>query len=133
LRSLTPFSIGRVISKLNHIHCHISAKHQNHFPKPEAFWLSKYFYEQRYIRIHSDGRIEGGLARFVSSLVDFSFIRSLVASTYSITGIAYDPVSLFLLDLFRHIEKYPRYEMLCGSAPGQRKGKALPSLCWDNI
>jgi len=123
LRSLTPFSIGRVISKLNHIHCHISAKHQNHFPKPEAFWLSKYFYEQRYIRIHSDGRIEGGLARFVSSLVDFSFIRSLVASTYSITGIAYDPVSLFLLDLFRHIEKFPDMKCFVEVLRDRERGK----------
>ena len=107
MRDLTPFSIGRVTKKLNHIHCQISANHQNPFPKPEVFWLSRYRYEQRYIRIHPDGRIEGGLARFVSSLIDFSFIRSLVAHTYAVAGIAYDPVSLFLLDLFRYIEKYP--------------------------
>lgn len=106
MRDLTPFSIGRVIKKLNHIHCRISAKHQIPFPKPEIFWLSKYIYERRYVRIHPDGRIEGGLARFVSSLVDFSFIRSLVAHKYALVGIAYDPVGLFLLDLFRHIEKY---------------------------
>jgi len=106
LRNLMPFSIGRVINKLNHIHCQISAEHQIPFPKPEAFWLSKYVYERRYIRIHSGGRIEGGLSRFVSSLINFSFIRSLVAHKYSLVGIAYDPVSLFLLELFRHIEKY---------------------------
>lgn len=106
MRNLIPFSIGRIISKLNHIHFQISAKHHNPFPKPEAFWLSKYLYERRYIRIHSDRRIEGGLSRFVSSLIDFSFVRSLVADKYSLIGVAYDPVSLFLLDLFRHIEKY---------------------------
>ncbi|MCX5845955.1 MAG: transposase [Deltaproteobacteria bacterium] len=106
MRNLMPFSIGSVIKKLNHIHFQISTKHQNPFPKPEAFCLSKYVYERRYIRIHPDGRIEGGLSRFVSSLGDFSFIRSLVAHKYSIAGIAYDPVSLFLLELFRHIEKY---------------------------
>jgi len=103
---MMPFSIGRVINKLNHIHCQISAEHQIPFPKPEAFSLSKYLYERRYIRIHSDGRIEGGLSRFVSSMINFSFIRSLVAHKYSLVGIAYDPVSLFLLELFRHIEKY---------------------------
>jgi len=106
LRNLMPFSIGRVINKLNHIHCRISAEHQNPFPKPEIFWLSRYVYERRYIRIYSDGRIEGGRSRFVSSLVDFSFVRSLVAHKYSLVGIAYDPTSLFLLELFRHIEKY---------------------------
>ena len=100
MRNLAPFSIGSVIKKLNHIHCQISAKHQIPFPKPEAFWLSKYAYERRYIRIHDDGRLEGGISRFVSSMVDFSFIRSIVAHKYSLIGDAYDPVSLFLLDLF---------------------------------
>lgn len=107
MRDLTPFSIGRVIKKLYHIHCHISTKHQNPFPKPEVFWLSRYRYERRYVRIHHNGRIKGGLARFVSALIDFSFIRSLVAHKYSVAGIAYDPVTLFILDLFRHIEKFP--------------------------
>jgi len=107
LRNLMPFSIGSVIKKLNHIHCQISAKHQIPFPKPEAFWLSKYAYERRYIRIHNDGRLEGGRSRFVSSLVDFSFVRSIVAHKYSLIGFAYDPVSIFLLDLFRYLEKYP--------------------------
>src|SRR3990172_4475268 len=102
-----PFSIGSVIKKLHHIHCQISAKHQIPFPKPEAFWLSKYAYERRYIRIHNDGRLEGGRSRFVSSLVDFSFVRSIVAHKYSLIGFAYDPVSIFLLDLFRYLEKYP--------------------------
>lgn len=107
MRNLAPFAIGSVIKKLNHIHCQISAKHQIPFPKPEAFWLSRYVHERRYIRIHDDGRLEGGLSRFVSSLVDFSFIRSIVAHKYSLIGFAYDPVSLFLLDLFRYLEKYP--------------------------
>jgi hypothetical protein len=107
LRNLAPFEIGSVIRKLNHLHCQISAKHQIPFPKPEAFQLSKYIYERRYIRIHDDGRLEGGLSRFVSSLVNFSFVRSIVAHKYSLIGFAYDPVSLFLLDLFRYLEKYP--------------------------
>ena len=107
MRNLMPFSIGSVIKKLNHIHFQISAKHQIPFPKLEAFWLSKYAYERRYIRIHNDGRLDGGLSRFVSSLVDFSFVRSIVAHKYSLIGFAYDPVSIFLLDLFRYLEKYP--------------------------
>ncbi|MFH1628238.1 MAG: transposase [Pseudomonadota bacterium] len=107
MRNLALFSIGSVIRKLNHIHGQISAKHQIPFPKPEAFWLSRYVHERRYIRIHDDGRLEGGLSRFVSSLIDFSFVRSIVAHKYSLIGFAYDPVSLFLLDLFRYLEKYP--------------------------
>ena len=123
MRNLAPFEIGSVIKKLNHIHCQISANHQNPFPKPEAFWLSKYSYERRYIRIHEDGRIEGGLSRFVSSLVDFSFIRSIVAQRYSLVGIAYDPVSLFLLDLFRHLEKYPDMKAFVEALHDWERGK----------
>jgi len=107
LRNLASFSIGSVIKKLNHIHVRIDSKHNRPFPKPRCFWLSEYAYKRRYIKIHPDGRIAGGLSRFVSSMVDFSFIRSIVAHKYKPLGCAYDPVSLFLLELFRYLEKYP--------------------------
>ena len=122
MRNLAPFSIGSVIKKLNHIHCQISNKHNRPFPKPEAFWLSKYVYERRYIRIHDDGRIEVGLPRFVSSLVEFSFIRSIVAHKYSVFGVAYDPVSLFLLELFRYLEKYPDMKAFLSVVHDQKRG-----------
>jgi hypothetical protein len=123
LRNLAPFEIGSVIRKLNHIHCQISNKHNRPFPKPEAFWLSRYVYERRYIRIHDDGRIEGGLSRFVSSLVDLSFIRSIVADKYSLIGFAYDPASIFLLDLFRYLEKYPDMKAFVEVLHGWERGK----------
>ncbi len=41
----------------------------------------------------------------ITSLIDFSFIRSIVADCYSPYGPAcYDPPSIFLLDLFRYID-----------------------------
>jgi len=123
LRNLAPFAIGSVIRKLNHIHCQIIAKHQIPFPKPEAFQLSKYVYGRRYIRIHDDGKIEGGLSRLVASLVDFSFIRSIVAHRYSLAGIAYDPISLFLLALFRYIEKYPNMKTFVEALQDWDQGK----------
>jgi len=53
------------------------------------------------------GGIQGGYARMITSLIDFSFIRSLVADCYSDIGPpCYDPVSLFLIDLFRYIDGY---------------------------
>ena len=67
--NLAPFAIGSVIRKLNHIHYQVIDKHNRPFPKQESFLLSRYVYERRYIRIHDDGRIEGGLSRFVSSLI----------------------------------------------------------------
>jgi len=43
----------------------------------------------------------------ITSLIDFSFVRSLVADCYSPYGPpCYDPPSLFLLDLFRHIDGF---------------------------
>jgi len=53
------------------------------------------------------GGIQGGYARMITSLIDFSFIRSLVAGCYSDIGPpCYDPASLFLVDLFRYIDGY---------------------------
>ena len=47
----------------------------------------------------------GGYVKMITSLIDFSFIRSLVADCYSAYGPpCYDPSSLFLLDLFRYID-----------------------------
>lgn len=123
MRNLAPFAIGNVVKKLNRIHVRIRDKYNRPFPKPEIFWLSKYTYQQRYIRIHPDGRIVGGLSRFITSLVDFSFVRSIVAHKYSLKGLAYDPVSIFLLELFRYLEKYPTMKDFVEVVRDQDKGK----------
>lgn len=123
MKNLTPFTIGSIINKLNRIRVHINGKYNRAFPKPRIFWLSSYTYQRRYIKIHPDGRIVGGLSRFVSSLVDFSFIRSIVARRYSPFGCAYDPVSLFLLELFRYIEKYPDMKTFVDVLRDKEKGK----------
>jgi hypothetical protein len=106
-KNLASFSLGRIIKKLNRIQVQINSENNRPFPKPRLFWLSEYKYQRRYIKIHPDGRIVGGLSRFVSSLIDFSFIRSLVAHKYCPTGFAYDPITLFMLELFRYLEKHP--------------------------
>ncbi len=123
MRNLAPFAIGNVIKKLNRIHVQINSKYNRPFPKPRCFWLSEYTYKRRYIKIHPDGRIAGGLSRFVTSLVDFSFIRSIVAHKYKPLGCAYDPVSLFLLELFRYLEKYPSMSDFVKTIRDREKGK----------
>lgn len=123
MRNLTPFTIGNVIKKLNRIRIHINSKYNRPFPKPRFFWLSEYAYKRRYIKIHPDGRIVGGLSRFASSLVDFSFIRSIVAHKYKPWGFAYDPVSLFLLELFRYLEKYPSMKDFVETIRDREKGE----------
>jgi hypothetical protein len=106
-KNLSSFSLGSILKRLNSIHININSKNNRPFPKLRFFWLSEYKYERRHIKIHPDGSVIGGLSRFVSSLIDFSFIRSIVAHKYSLIGFAYDPVSLFLLELFRYLEKFP--------------------------
>lgn len=123
MRNLATFNLGSIIKKLNRIHLQINCKYNRPFPKPRIFWLSNYTYQRRYIKIHPDGRIVGGLSRFVCSLVDFSFIRSIVAHKYKLVGFAYDPVSLFLIELFRFLEKYPNMKTFVQVIRDREKGK----------
>ena len=123
MRNLAPFRLASIIKKLNRIHLQINCKYNRPFPKPRIFWLSEYRYQRRYIKIHPDGRIAGGLSRFVCCLVDFSFIRSIVAHRYKLIGFAYDPVSLFLIELFRFLEKYPDMKTFLHVIRDREKGK----------
>ncbi len=69
--------------------------------------LSTYRFKKRFVKIFENGDTQGGYCRMIVSLIDFSFIRSLVAECYSPYGPpCYDPTSLFLLDLFRHIASH---------------------------
>lgn len=107
MRNLAHFAIGNVVKKLNAISVTINNEHCRHFPKPDCFLLCHYRYQRRYIKIDPSGRTFGGLSRMVCSLIDFSLIRSIVAHKYSLRGFAYDPVSLFLAELFSYPEKFP--------------------------
>lgn len=123
MRNLASFTLGSIIKKLNRIRVQINSHYNHPFPKPCSFWLSEYTYQRRHMKIHPDGRIVGGLSRFVSSLIDFSFIRSIVAHKYALIGAAYDPVSLFLLELFRYLEKYPDMKSFVEVMRDKEKGR----------
>jgi len=113
-----------VIRKLNEIRIAINLKYQQPFPKSQDRLLSHYSYVPRRIKINPSGEIAGGLSRFVTSLIDFSFVRSLCASAYSsIGGHAYDPVSLFLLQLFQALEKFPDLKTFLSVVRDEEKGK----------
>jgi len=102
---LRKFTINRIAKKLNKINLKISLSHQK--PFPTLVLLSNYHFKKRFVKIRSNGDIKGGYCRMITSLIDFSFIRSLVAHRYSEKGPpCYDPPSLFLLDLFRHIDSF---------------------------
>jgi hypothetical protein len=124
MRNLFPFHLGNVIKKLNRIRITINLKHQNPFPKTKERLLSCYSFVPRRIKIKPSGEIQGGLSRFVTSLIDFSFVRSICAEAYSsIGGHAHDPVSLFLLELFCYLEKFPHLKTFLSVVHDEEKGK----------
>ncbi len=124
MRNLFPFHLGNVIRKLNEIRIAINLQHQHPFPKSRSRLLSYYCYIPRRIKINPSGEIAGGLSRFVTSLIDFSFVRSICASAYSSRGgHAYDPVSLFLLQLFQYMEKFPDLKTFLSVVRDEEKGK----------
>jgi hypothetical protein len=99
------FTISNVSTKLNEINFKISLAHQKPFPNQN--FLSNYRFKKRFVKIMPNGDIQGGYTKMITSLIDFSFIRSLVADCYSEYGPpCYDPPCLFLLDLFRYIDGY---------------------------
>jgi len=102
---LKKFTVANVSRKLNQINPEISLSHQG--PFPNLWLLSNYQFKKRFVNILPNGDIQGGYAKMITSLIDFSFIRSLVAHRYSAKGPpCYDPPSLFLIDLFRYLDGY---------------------------
>jgi len=124
MKNLFPFHLGNVIRKLSEIRIAINLKYQQPFPKSRTRLLSYYCYVPRRIKINPSGEIAGGLSRFVTSLIDFSFVRSICAPAYaSVGGHAYDPVSLFLLQLFQWLEKFPDLKTFLSVVRDEEKGK----------
>jgi hypothetical protein len=102
VKHLEKFTIDKISKKLNNINLKILLSHQKPFPNLSL--LSHYRFKKRFVKIFPNGDIQGGYVRMIISLIDFSFIRSLVADCYSVFGPpCYDPPSLFLLDLFRYV------------------------------
>ena len=109
---LKKFTIANVAKRLNNININVSLSHQR--PFPNLHLLSHYQFKKRFVKIFDNGDIKGGMCRMIASLIDFSFIRSLVADCYTtIAPPCYDPPSLFLLDLFRHVDGYPNMSRFC--------------------
>ncbi len=95
MADLRRYSLREITKKLNSINIQINLKHQRPFPKPKERLLSYYTYQNRWVKVFNNGYFNR--ARLVTSLIDFTFIRSLVADAYSCEGgNCYDPVSLFL-------------------------------------
>jgi hypothetical protein len=123
---LDKFTIDNVSKKLNKINLKVSLSHQKPFPNTSL--LSHYQFEKQFVKILPDGSVQGGYSKMITSLIDFSFIRSLVAHRYSPFGPpCYDPPSLFLLELFRYIDGYPHMNQFLDVLHDKDRGRAYRS------
>ncbi len=132
---LKKFTIANVAKTLNKININVSLSHQR--PFPNLHLLSCYRFKKRFVKIFPNGDVKGGMCRMIASMIDFSFIHSLVADCYSLYGPpCYDPPSLFLLDLFRYIDGYPNMSRFCQVLRDQDRGRSyrqLAGISTDNI
>ncbi|MBU2455624.1 MAG: hypothetical protein KJ668_20140 [Proteobacteria bacterium] len=117
------FTISSVSKQLNTINFKTSAA--NNIPFPCLVLLSNYVFKKRFVKILLNGDIQGGFAKMISSLIDFSFVRSICASCYSIKSPpAYDPPSLFLLELFRYIDRHQNMDQFLEVLRDNDRGRA---------
>lgn len=123
MASLRRFDIGSISRKLNRINARISVANSILFPCLNL--LSFYQFKRRFVKILPNGDIQGGFTRMITSLIDFSFVRSLTAHRYTMKSPPpYDPVSLFLLELFRYIDQYPNMDRFLKDLRDKDKGRA---------
>jgi len=105
LKDLTPFSLKEIQKKLNSINVKINLRHQDIFPKKRYRLLSWYQYKRRFVDISPQGYFS--FSKLATSLIDFSFVRSLVASSYGREGgNCFDPASIFVLHLCRYLDGF---------------------------
>jgi hypothetical protein len=117
------FTVANVSRKLNKINPEFSLSHQ--IPFPNLSLLSHYEFKKRFVKILPNGDIQGGYAKMITSLIDFSFIRSLVAHRYSIKGPpCYDPPSIFLTDLFRYMDGHQHMSQFLKIIRDKERGRA---------
>nr|CBX27446.1 hypothetical protein N47_H22680 [uncultured Desulfobacterium sp.] len=129
------FTINSISKKLNNININISVSHRKPFPNLNL--LSAYQFKNQFVKTYSNGDIKGGYCRMITSLIDFSFIRSMVAHCYSDKGPpCYDPPSPFLLDLFRYIDGHQNMKKFLEILRDKDRGRAYRTyagISEDNI
>jgi hypothetical protein len=135
MRNLSQFDIRSISRKLNGINARISVANSIVFPC--LMMRSHYIFKKRFVKILPNGDVQGGLTRMITSLIDFSFVRSLTAHRYTMKSPPpYDPVSLFLLELFRYIDQYPNMDKFLETLRDKDNGRAYRTYAgihMDNI
>lgn len=132
MASLRRFDIGSISRKLSGINARISVA--NSIPFPCLNLLSSYQFKKRFVKILPNGDIQGGFTRMITSLIDFSFFRSLTAHLYTMKSPPpYDPVSLFLLELFRYVDQFPTMDRFLRDLRDKNKGRAYRTYAGIHI
>ncbi len=94
------------------------------FPKDPSRFISHYHFELRPPEFAGVGEPQGGLSGLLGSVVDFSFVRSVFAPSYSGQGgPCHDPASLFFLTLAVRLDDYPDYAAFCRDLRQEDKGR----------
>ncbi len=120
---LSNFNINSISRKLNEINAKISIA--NNVPFPCLALLSNYHFTKRFVKIMPNGDIQGGYTKMITSLIDFSFVRFFTAHCYTIKSPpAYDPPSLFLLELFRYIDRHQNMDRFLEVLRDKDRGRA---------
>jgi len=122
LKDLTVFSLKEIQRKLNSINVKINLEHKETFPKERFRLLSWYQYKRRFVDISPQGYFS--FSKLATSLIDFSFVRSLVASSYKrCGGHCFDPASFFVLYLCRYLDKFKSQKSFVSCLHDKDKGR----------
>jgi len=114
--------LKEISRKLNSIRVQINLEHQKVFPKERSRLLSLYQYKRRFVDISPQGYFS--FSKLATSLIDFSFVRSLVASSYSREGgVCFDPASFFVLHLSRYIDEFKTEKSFISLLHDKDKGR----------
>jgi len=135
LKDLTPFSLKQILRKLNSVNVQINPEYRKIFPKEKYRLLSLYQYKTRFVDISLQGYFS--FSKLATSLIDFSFVRSLVASSYSKEGgHCFDPASIFLLYLCGYLGKFKAEKDFISCLHDKDKGRcyrAYGGISYDRI
>ena len=135
MKDLTPFSLKEVLKRINAIHVRINLAHQDVFPKQRSRLLSLYQYKRRFVDISPQGYFS--FSKLATSLIDFSFVRSLVASCYSREGgTCFDPASMFCLYLCKFLDNFRYMDDFVACLHDKDKGRCYrvyAGISYDRI
>ena len=103
---LTPFDLDAFIAHAEALNQHNRETFTTPFPTAANRWLSHYAFTPHPLALTSQGEVDGGLSWLVGVTLDFSFTRSLCATSYGTrSGSCYDPASLVFLAVAAKVDQ----------------------------